>query len=497
MLKAIFFPDSFTVFFWGIVFLLMETATAIHILYNKREEHVSAVFWLLVVYSFPIAGIIFYVLFGINRVFTEGKKIKTASIKFREEKTRQMHNAFRRHLKIQKTHLLVENIGWDYPDYLKMFDRLLPQTLPLKGNKIELLIDGTRAYPKMLEEIEKAQNSIHLQSFIIMDDPIGRTIFDALYRKSKEGVKVKVIYDRFGSLRAGSKLFQMQNENFRARPFSIINLSRPFAIQLRNHRKLLVIDGKRAFIGGINISSENDIKFSSKDKYIHDLHCFIEGPAVGDFQYSFLNDWHYVSKEDFSVFLSEDFFPELDECGDSVIRVVPSGPGQCDNGTEKAFTVAAFTAKRSLWIMTPYFVPDIPYWKMLCAISAKGVDVRIIIPHKNNHWYVQFATENLFPVLLDVGIRIFLKKGPFSHAKATLIDNSWAIMGSSNFDVRSFKLNYELDFVATSGDFINVLHGQFLQEIEDSDEVLATDVIKRKFSKEMLCRACSLFTPVL
>jgi len=102
MLKAIFFPDSFTVFFWGIVFLLMETATAIHILYNKREEHVSAVFWLLVVYSFPIAGIIFYVLFGINRVFTEGKKIKTASIKFREEKTRQMHNAFRRHLKIRR-----------------------------------------------------------------------------------------------------------------------------------------------------------------------------------------------------------------------------------------------------------------------------------------------------------------------------------------------------------------------------------------------------------
>lgn len=497
MIRKIVFADSFTMFFWGVTLFLMASATAVHILYNRREEHVSTVLWLFVVYTFPLFGIVFYILFGINKIYTTGAKIKSASDKFKIEKKRQIHPALKQHLEIQKKHAWRKSQGWEYPRYNKMLDHLLPETIPLSGNKIELLIDGTCAYPKMLKEIEKAKKHIHLQSFIIMNDQTGREILSLLEKKSKEGVKVKLIYDRFGSLKAGKNLFQMRSENFKAKPFSILNLSRPFAVQLRNHRKLLVIDGEKAFVGGINISSENDARFCTKRRYIHDLHCLIEGPSVGDLQFSFLNDWHYVSGQSFNDFLEEDFFPPLSEKENSVIRVVASGPGQCDNGTEKLFTTAALSAEKSLWIMTPYFVPDIPYWKMLCGAAAKGVDVRIIIPQKNNHWFVQYATENLFPTLLDAGIRIFLKRPPFNHAKATLIDNSWSIMGSSNCDVRSFKLNYELDFVASSGNFINTLHNQFICEMNDSDEIQLNDIVKRSFKREMLCRACSLFTPVL
>ncbi len=497
MLRTVFFPDSFTMFFWGVVVLMMAVATALHILHNKREEPVSSVLWLFIVFTFPLAGIIFYLLFGVNKVYTIGERVKDAAEKLRRKRREQIHSALKRHIEVQRRYASPRISGRDYPRYCKMLDRLLPESLPLARNSVELLIDGTKAYPRMLDEISKARNSVHLQSFIIMDDAVGREIFDLLEEKSRQGVRVKVIYDRFGSLKAGHRLFKFGGGNFQTKPFSILNLSRPFAIQLRNHRKLMVIDGDRAFVGGINISSDNDDKFSAKDRYIHDLHCLIRGPAVGEFQYAFLNDWHYVSGKDIASFISDDLFPLIEPQGESTLRVVASGPGQCDNGTERIFTTAAAAAESSIWMMTPYFVPDIPFWKMLCAASARGVDIRLIVPRRNNHWYVQYATENLYPTLLDAGIRIFLKNGPFSHAKAMLVDGSWAVMGSSNCDVRSFKLNYELDFIASGGDFISVLHSQFAAEMKDSTELDISDTINRGFAREMLCRASSLLTPVL
>ncbi|HPN83768.1 MAG TPA: cardiolipin synthase [Victivallales bacterium] len=497
MIRAIFFPDSFTMFFWGVVVFAMAFATASHILMNKREEPVSSVLWIFIVFTFPVAGILLYLIFGINKLFTNEEKMKLATELIRTEKRTPLHEVIRRHLEEQKKYAYRETFEGEYQKYYKMLDRLLPETVPLSGNKIELLIDGTKAYPRMLEEISRAENSIHLQSFIIMDDAVGREIFDLLEKKSKEGVKTKIIYDRFGSFKAGTRFFKVGMENLKIKPFSFFNLNRPAGIQLRNHRKLMVIDGKRAFIGGINISSDNDREFASKDKYIHDLHCFIEGPAVGEFQFSFLNDWLYVSGENISNLFREEYFPEIKTQGQSVVRVVNTGPGQCEHGTEKLFTAAATCAENYIWIITPYFIPDIPFWKMLCAASSRGVEIRLIVPKKNNHWYVQYATENLYPILIDAGVRIFEKTGPFSHAKATLVDGTWAMMGSSNCDVRSFRLNYELDFVASGGDFVEELHSQFMKEMSESQELSYQDVINGKFFHEVLRRACSLLTPIL
>ncbi len=497
MLKALFFPDSFTMFFWGVVILLMTLVTATHILMNKREEASSSVLWLFVVFTFPVVGMIFYLLFGINKIHTTGTKIRFSAELLKIEKKSHLHNVIKCHINEQRKYAWQKDFSQGYPKYCQMLDRLIPESIPLSGNSIELLIDGTKAYPKMLKEMSKAKTSIHLQSFIIMDDSVGKEIFDLLEKKSEEGVSVKVIYDRFGSLKAGRRFFQIKNKNLEIKPFSILNLSRPWAIQLRNHRKLIVIDGEKAFIGGINISNDNDSEFSRKDRYIHDLHCFIRGPAVGELQFSFLNDWLYVSGAKINELFKEKYFPQIKSYGDSVIRVLASGPGQCDHGTEKLFTTAVTTAEKQIWIMTPYFIPDIPFWKMLCAAAARDVEIKLIIPKKNNHWYVQYATENLYPILLEAGIRIFKKTGTFSHVKAMLVDGSWAVMGSSNCDVRSFKLNYELDFVASGGDFITELHSQFIKEISESEELFLSDTINEKFHHEVLQRACSLLTPIL
>jgi cardiolipin synthase len=358
------------------------------------------------------------------------------------------------------------------------------------------------AYPVMLEEIKKAKKCIHLQSFIITDDEIGKKIFDALQKKAENGVKVKVLYDRFGSGKAiFSHFFQKyagKTPNFSIKSFMRVNLLAPWRVQLRNHRKLLIVDGSVAFIGGINISNQNITPSdSTKYKYIHDLHCLVRGPAVGELQFSFIRDWCFASNTPPAKMISEENFPTVKAHGESKVRVIDSGPGQNPQASEKVFFTAASTAKKYLWIITPYFVPEKAFIKALYMSAARGVDVRIMVPLNNNHWYVDYACKSLYGTLLSAGVRIFEKKGNFSHIKAMIVDGQWTMMGSSNCDVRSFKLNFELDFISCGGRFIEDLHSQFKREFNDAGEVLLTDLRNKRFTRRLAENICSLLTPVL
>jgi cardiolipin synthase len=277
-----------------------------------------------------------------------------------------------------------------------------------------------------------------------------------------------------------------------------INLLAPWRIQLRNHRKLLVVDGRIGFIGGINISSENVRRHTSlREEYIHDLHCKVLGPAVGELQLSFMRDWSFAAKMPPSEIFTGEYFPSIDECGNSIMRVVYTGPGQNPSASEKVFFTAASTAKKYIWIMTPYFVPDKPFIRAVKMAEARGVDVRVIVPKNNNHWYVDYACKSLYRTLLESGVRIFEKTGTFSHVKAMIVDGEWGQMGSSNCDVRSFKLNFELDFAVYCGEFMRDLHAQFEEELEESEEVFLSSVLRKKKHVELVENLCSLLTPVL
>ena len=271
----------------------------------------------------------------------------------------------------------------------------------------------------------------------------------------------------------------------------------PWTIQLRNHRKLLICDGKVGFIGGINISGGNVPSPGMLGRYIHDLHCGVLGPIVGELQFSFLRDWFCVSKCDLNTLMRPEYFPKAERRGNSMVRLVGSGPGQCYEGSEMLHMTAATTAERYIWIITPYFVPDKPFLKALRNAVARGVEVRVIVPASNNHWYIKLATGSLYPYLLEAGVRIFEKRGVFSHAKAMLVDGAWGRMGSSNCDVRSFRLNYELDIVIEKGSFIDELHSQFMAEMEDADEIFLTDVAKKSMPLQLAENFCALFTPIL
>ncbi len=492
--------DTFYVSYFGVVLFAFSVATAIHVLLNKDEEPVSAVLWLFVVFTFPLVGMLLYLFFGINRLQTRGMRIRMANDLVAGQRGDPMHRALAAYLAGQRRHALGHGDP-AYGEHQRALDRLLPETVPLAGNRITLLEDGTSAYPQMIAEIHAARETIHLQSYIFMDDPAGEMLMDALHERACAGVRVKVLYDRFGSLATVFPMFlhrrAWRHPNLAVKAFSQLSLRTPWRVQLRNHRKLLVVDGRTAFIGGINISRDNDARLGSKPRHIHDLHCRINGPAVGELQFSFLRDWHYVSGTPPSELFREEHFPAATAVGDTVVRVVASGPGQEYEATAKVFHVAVGTARRSLWIINPYFIPDRTFWNALAMAVARGVEVRVIVPQRNNHWYVQHATHALYRHLLPRGVRIFEKCGAFSHAKAMLVDNAWAYMGSSNCDIRSFRLNYELDFVASGSEFIAALRDQFLAELAQSREVAFAEVADASRPRRLLENFCSLFTPVL
>ncbi len=481
---------------WFGLLLILTLLAAADIIYTQRDETDRTLLWLLLLATQPVIGFLLYILFGRSRKDTVGRRIAFSAVEFR----RKIRSRTKR-----KDYFSA--IAEFLPDYSlfndtyktsRTLDRLLPETMPLKGNKIELLHDGTDAYPAMIEAIRNANQRIYLQSFIIANDSAGETLFHELRKKAEQDVEIRVLYDGFGSFFPSfSKLFRNSKKdlpNFQIRPFSLSNRPAQWNLQLRNHRKLLITDSDVAFMGGINISHKNLAHRS--DRFIHDLHFKVEGPAVMELLAVFLRDWYYVTKGNDPCF--HNFTPQLPEWkGDTIMRVVASGFGQLPEGSANVFQTAAATAEDSLWIISPYFVPDAPFVKALCMAAARGVDVRIIVPNLNNHFYVKMASRSLYSNLLSSGVRIFEREKIFVHTKAMLVDRKWAMIGSSNCDIRSFRLNLELDAVIRGEQITKELYEFFKSEMADSSEIFLSDVEQKNYLIRVVENICGLFAPVL
>lgn len=482
--------------------LLLHIGVSLHILLTKRAQPNEALFWLLLVALVPFGGIAFYLLFGIVRLKHAQKKVLELQNRMKQNPGRYFGPALA---------ALQDELGKFAPapevagkPHNRMLDRLFPDYPALDGNRVEILRDGVIAYPRMLEDIAHAQSCIRMQSFILMSDEIGRAFMDALEERARAGVDVKVIFDSFGSLKSYfshyfRRLLRRKQANFMIRAFSPFHLVAPWLFQLRNHRKLLLIDGRIAYTGGINISDENERLTSvPANRRIHDLHARIEGPAVPEFAKSFFIDWAYTTRRKWIEGVGPHDFPLPERKGDSVVRVLASGPGGNYEGTRQLFFAAAMSAEKSLWIMTPYFTPGPEYINLLRMTAARGVDVRIIVPANNNHFFVSWAAQNFYPTLLEAGIGIYRKRGVFSHIKALIVDGeSWGFMGSSNCDSRSFRLNFELDFCFEEGDFTGVMHRQFLDELARSTPVTLRAIRRKSFARQLGENICALFTPIL
>jgi cardiolipin synthase len=481
--------------FGWICHLTAFVLVAFHCLQRRRNAS-STILWIFIAWSFPVIGPLFYLSFGIDRVGDRGY-LKFLTDEHLLETRKGTQIAAPRAYWHNLIGTPAEN---EFQcEFNRTLDALIPDHPSLAGNSLTPLVNGDEAYPRMLEAIRSAKQHIHLQSFIICNDKISHEFMDALVAKAKDGVQVRLLYDRFGSTRAhfgGLFLKAHGVPNFTVAGWTQANLlKRQFQINLRNHRKSLIVDGTHAFFGGVNIHDEN--LSAHKNGPIRDYHFEAEGPLVQELQYSFLRDWYFITEESPETLLTEEYFPHVEPAGTVTARLINSGPSTVEDVAVESFFNSIILAKTQILAVTPYFVPPEDILRALRSAALRGVDVRLVVPKENNHLYAGHASRALYEELLLAGVRIFERHPPFMHAKTLVIDGEFALVGTANIDVRSLHLNYETCVAVYSTEFTDAMKCIVHEDINNSDEVLLADWRNRPQRCRLLENLAALLTPVL
>ncbi len=352
----------------------------------------------------------------------------------------------------------------------------------IAGNKVTLLFDGPATMKEMMAAVGAAKSSINLETYIFDQDPIGLQFADLLIEKRKQGLTVNLMYDSVGAMSTPDEFFQrMKTAGVNVLAFNPVNPAKrvgKWELNNRDHRKLLVVDGKIAFTGGINISSTYATSsfFRSRrtpespgDKKVgwRDTHIKIEGPAVASLQYHFINAW---VDQDAGELAEADYFPPLAPVGDKIVRVLATEPDR-DSEIYKAFILAIQEAKASVHITSAYFVPDKQFVDALVGAAKRGVDVRLVLPGVSDHGLVMYAGHAFYEELLSNGVKIFQLQVAVLHAKTAVIDGTWSTVGSANIDRRSFLHNYELNVVVLDPAFGRDMESAYAEDLRDSKPV--------------------------
>lgn len=312
------------------------------------------------------------------------------------------------------------------------------------GNRVELLVGAVTTYDALVASIDAARQHVHLEFYAFRRGEVTGRVVAALERAAARGVKVRLLYDAFGSLGVGRTLEPLRRAGAEASPFFPLDpIRRAATINLRNHRKLVVVDGALGFCGGINVG----------DEFVpwRDVMLRIEGPAVAQLQAVFVEDWFFATRQS----LEDDAcFPELAVAGDSTLQCVQSGPDQTLEAIQRLYFGAIAAARERVWISTPYFVPDRAVLVAIQTAALRGVDVRLVVPAHSNQPIAKWAGESFYDELLAAGVRIFEYGPEMVHTKALVVDGRFATVGSANLDVRSFRLNFELVVVVYDEDIV-------------------------------------------
>lgn len=487
------------VFVWTL-HILAFLLVCCHCLQTRREA-TSTLLWIFAAWAIPVLGPLTYVTFGIDRVPDKGfkKQIKDQEL-LAERKAREDESLPLAYWRSVHETVAAEPLAGIGRDLNRTMDLLLPEYPLLGGNEIRPLVTGDEAYPVMLDAVERARHHIHLQSFLVRNDRTGRKFLDALARKARSGVQVRFMFDRFGSTFAFlGGLFRKYAgiPNFQLVGWTQANpLKRQFQFNLRNHRKVLIVDGREAFFGGINL--HDDHKTSDGQPPIRDYHFAVQGPIVQELQYSFMRDWYFMTDEDPEALLTEVYFPHLPAAGTAMVRLINSGPTFSEMEViSDVFFMAMTAAHKQLLIVTPYFVPPRDIIQAMRSAALRGVDVRLVVPRTSNHVYAGLAGCALYEELMKTGVRIFERQPPFMHAKALIVDDAVAIVGTANMDVRSLRLNYETNVAVYDEVFINRLKAIALEEIGLSDEINLTEWRARPASRRIMENLSYLMMPIL
>ena len=469
------------------VHFFATVGTAIHILYKKRDTRAAAG-WLGLVWFAPVLGVCLYWMFGVNRIK------RRAMLRFADKQAVALP---KRAGVISPSFIreMCRGMGKNNLVQLsQMTDKLTRQPL-MKGNRIIPLLNGDQAYPRMLAAIKKAQHSIALCSYIFNNDSWGSRFRAALREAGKRGVEVKVLIDSVGARYSFPPItWKLRRDGIETAEFMKTILPWSFQyLNLRNHRKIMIIDGSIGFTGGMNIGEGNYLK-DNPAQPIQDVHFLIEGPVTAELQRAFAEDWTFTTRQ---VLKGDKWYPHLVPRGDGVARGISDGPDEDFDKLRTVIMAALATAQESISIITPYFLPDAQLISALIIAALRGVEIEIILPATPNLRMVKWASDGGLEELLQEGCRIYLTPPPFDHSKIMLVDRLWVLLGSANWDSRSLALNFEFNMECYDIQLAETM-AEILQGKKDSARELTLAEIKsQSLIIKLRNRFFRLFSPYL
>jgi cardiolipin synthase len=464
--------------------IIASLVSASHALLMKRDPR-SALSWVALCLILPIFGPLLYWSMGINRISRRARR-------WLESGRRLVgRNAFHSVLTTESAGSLPEAAG-HLKELRILTDRIVASPITIR-NRLNPLINGEQAYPAMLESIARARHSINLSTYIFDGNGAGRQFAEALKCAAKRGVEVRVIVDGLGEKYSWPRARRLLH-NSGVKVARFLPFRQGGRLNLRNHRKILLIDGCECFTGGMNIGDRHLVERTGPPPPVMDVHFQVTGPVVGELQKIFLEDWFFVTGK-----LLDDrrFFPPLPARGTALARAIGDGPDKEHRKLHRIILGALSCARRRVQIMTPYLIPDRPMIAALTTTAMRGIPVTIVLPGRNNLPIVHWASRAFLWELLECGVRICYQPPPFVHTKLFLVDGVWSLIGSANLDPRSLRLNFELNIEVYDTQFTESLECHFASALAHSREVTLEEVDGRSLPERFRDCTAKLFSPYL
>lgn len=465
------------------IFMLIYCVTVLGlvlVVIAENRNPLKTIPWVIVLIFAPVIGLIFYFFFG-----QDNRKQRIIS-----------RRTYKRIMKCPKEGILPQDVCC-VPDEYKPLAALLNntnQSSPLFGSRITIYTEGQEKFDALLQEIAKATHHIHLQYYIFCNDEVGKKVKEVLVAKAKAGVQVRVLYDDVGCWNIDPSFFrEMKEAGIEVHAF--LRVAFPVftsKVNYRNHRKVVVIDGKVGFVGGMNIA-DRYIKGNKYGKW-RDSHFKIEGKGVHGLQSAFLIDWYVVSK---ILLTSRRYYPPVEIFTDNIMQIATSGPVGPWRTILQATIFALANAKKYIYIQTPYFLPTEGLNTVLQVAALGGIDVRLMLPKKADSKMVNMATRSFIDEIVKAGVKVYFYTGGFLHAKLIVIDDALAAIGSANMDFRSLEHNFEINAFMYDTAFAVQMKKIFQHDMLECEKLIPSRWMKRSIKERLVESFMRLFSPLL
>ncbi len=471
--------------------LVLNMLFAIVIVFFQRREPKSVWAWLLILYSVPLVGFVLYLLIGQDMHKRKMFRVKEVEDRLNEAIRQQVHRLKNREFKEVDTQIR------DYMDLI-MYNLESYGAVLTGDNDIDIFTDGNEKFNALIEDLKRAERFVHIQYYIIRNDVLFQRIYDVLKEKAAQGVEVRLLFDAMGCRKTNHRLWKKLNaQGIRTAEFFPAILRRlQLRINYRNHRKIVVIDNRVAYVGGFNIGREY-IDLDEKFGHWRDTHLRVRGSAVASLQLRFILDWSYAARED--LFQRQDMFEgeqpgERDGCE---VQIISSGP---DNTTEQIrdnYLRLISKAKERIYIQTPYFIPDESILSALLIAVRSGIEVNVMIPCKPDHPFVYWATYSYVGDLVMAGANCYVYNNGFLHSKGVAVDGKAFCYGTANMDIRSFALNFEVNAVVYHQGKAREMERIFKEDLNYCTQITRDSYYERNLWLRLEEQMCRLLSPLL